>query len=874
MHDIEGPVSFAALLRHYRLAARLTQEELAARCGLGLRTIQNLESGANLPHRGTLRRLTTGLTLVGEALAQFEAAAQLNRRGPRTAELPQLSGDEPAHGVDIVHLVAWRRDDPMDASTASDESPDRSPDNRGRDIPNNLPVQWTSFIGREQALIDVPRFIESNHLVTLTGAGGCGKTRLALEVAREIAAAYPDGVWLVELAPLTDATLVPDTVAAALQVVGGPGQPILATLLSNLRQRRLLLILDNCEHLLDACARLADAVLRSCPDVHIFATSREALGITGEVSWLVPSLSLPPLDQPVSLAVVARCESVRLFVERAMAVQPTLALTEQNAPTITRICRRLDGIPLAIELAARRVKTLALEHIAARLDQRFGLLTLGSRTALPRQQTLAATVDWSYDLLTEPERALFNRLSVFAGAFTFDAVEAVCDGEGAGANVLELLSALVDKSLVVVDIGFQGVESYRLLETLRQYGREKLILTGDAEIFPRKHASYYLGLAEEVEPHLYRPDELVHLARLNLEWDNIVATMRWFLDHGAADEGLRLAAALELPMWYRGIDNTEGRAWRLRLLDIPGEAEPNAARANALLWVESLAWSVGEMADAHRWLGKALAMARHIGDNRVIGWTMHRLSRFGGPDPEQWYGATRWDLADGALRHYRADGDSWGIAVSLAWLGNLAFHQSGLESARHLLAESLATARLTGERHCVAFALRYFGEATSAESESEARAYLVESRRLYRELGDLQGPAYVEYLLGRLECLHGHYVVAREHYCAGLQLFVDWVWLEMVVRKLQGLAIVAMGEQQSERAHRLAGASARLRDAASVDVSSVERAELNRALALARESLSEEEIAAAWAEGQAMTLEEAVAYALADAEAATAKTHR
>ncbi len=260
-------------------------------------------------------------------------------------------------------------------------------------------------------------------------------------------------------------------------------------------------------------------------------------------------------------------------------------------------------------------------------------------------------------------------------------------------------------------------------------------------------------------------------------------------------------------------------------------------------------------------------MARHVGDDRVLAWTMHRTSRFGGPDSEQWYGATAWELADGALSLYRAAGDRWGIAVALAWLGNLAFRRRDSDRARQLLTEALATARSVGERHCLAFTLRYFGEATSTESESEARTYLLESQRLYRELGDLQGPAFDEYLLGRLECLHGRYAVAREHYCTALRPFKEWSWLEMVARPLHGLAMVAAGQGHSERALRLAAASARLRDAVSADVSPIEQAELDHALAPVRRVVAENVGAAAWAQGQAMTLEEAVSYALEESGA-------
>jgi len=532
--------------------------------------------------------------------------------------------------------------------------------------------------------------------VTLTGTGGCGKTRLALQVAEGLIDSYSDGVWLVELAPLADAALVPDVVASALGVRGGPGQPIQATLLSFLRSRQLLLLLDNCEHLIEACARTSDAILRSCSGVRILATSREALGIAGEVSYRVPSLSVPPVDRSTRLSEVAASEAIQLFVDRGRAIHPGFSLSEQNAPIIAQICRRLDGIPLAIELAAARVRTMSAEQIAARLDERFRLLTGGSRTALPRQQTLAALVERSYDLLSAPERTLFDRLSVFSGSFTLAAVEAVCAAEE---NTLDVLSNLASKSLVVAESGAGGVDCYHLLETLRQYGRERLELAGGAETYHRCHAAYYLRLAEEIQPYLMRPEQLTYLARLNLEWDNIRAAMRWFLDHGAVDEGLRLAAALEFPIWYRGIDTREGHVWRSELLSIPVVISPSATRANALLQTALAASSIGDIAETRRLFGEALLMARQVGDDRVTAWVMHRTSRFGGPDPEKWYGANQWQLAERSLALYRVADDSWGIAIALGWLGNLSFHRGDSGQARLLLSEALTTARSVRERH-------------------------------------------------------------------------------------------------------------------------------------------------------------------------------
>jgi predicted ATPase len=714
---------------------------------------------------------------------------------------------------------------------------------RSRDVPHNLPAPITSYIPRVGELAELAQRLRGCRLLTLTGPGGCGKTRLALELARGQLASYRDGVWLVELAPLADAALVPDAVVAALDARGGPGQSALSILLATLRQRQLLVILDNCEHLLNACARLAHAILSSCPGVRIVTTSREALGMTGEVIWNVPSLALPPIEQWSSPSLLAASEAVRLFVDRATAVQPTLRLTARSGPIMAEICRCLDGVPLAIELAATRARTLSLEQIAARLDQRFRLLSCGSRTALPRQQTLAATVAWSYDLLTDAERALFNRLSAFSGGFTLDAVEAVCaerrdEGEAAGdrlpppsLDVVDVLSSLASKSLVVADGGSGGVERYRLLEMLRQYGRDRLVAAGEVEAIGRRHAAYYRALAEEAAPHLLRSEQLTYLARLDVEWDNIRAAMQLYLDRGEAEEGLRFVAALEFPIWYRAIDTTEGHAWRSRLLRLPAPAAPSAARANALLWSGTTGYCFGDMDEAHGRMREALAMARQLGDDRVLAWVLHRIGRYGGPDHRRWYGASDLELAEEALARFRGVRDAWGVAVSLSWLGHLAYHRGDPARARDLLIEALAAARSTGERHAVAFALRFLGEATGAESDAEARAHLDESLRLYREISDLQGVACVRYLIGRHECLHRRYASAREHYRASLRSLKDFTWVEMTARCLDGLAMVAAGQGQSERARELADAGEHLRESAGVSLSAIEQAEMDGVLA-------------------------------------------
>ena len=380
--------------------------------------------------------------------------------------------------------------------------------------PNNLPALLSSFIGRQTQIAEVQRHVAQSRLLTLTGPGGCGKSRLAIQVATHLQADFPDGVWLVELAPLSDPAFVPQTVAFALGAREDPARPIQAVLADVLRPKAALLVLDNCEHLLDACAELSDGLLCACPRLHILASSREALGITGEVAYRVPSLATADPSRLPPLADLARVEAVRLFVERAAAVRPGFELTEQNAPAVAQIVRRLDGIPLAIELAAARMKALSALQIAQRLDDRFRLLTGGSRTALPRQQTLRATIDWSYDLLSEPEQRLFCRLAVFRGGWTLEAAEAVCAGPDLSGfqnltsrDVLDLLIELVNKSLVNVEEQ-DGEARYSRLETIRQYGCQKLEDSGELDAMRRRHLDYFLDFAARSDRESRGPQSL------------------------------------------------------------------------------------------------------------------------------------------------------------------------------------------------------------------------------------------------------------------------------------------------------------------------------------------------------------------------------
>ena len=477
-------------------------------------------------------------------------------------------------------------------------------------LPHNLPAQVTSFVGRERELAEVARLLAATRLLTLTGTGGTGKTRLALQAAAAGLGAdgppsgapdgwpdgwpYPDGVWFVDLAPLAEDTLVPATALAALGAAALPGQPAASRLVEHLRTRRALLVLDNCEHVLEAAARLADAVLRGCPGVRVLATSRELLGLAGETAWRVPSLDLPDPDDAPGAAALEASGAGRLFLERARAAQPAFEITDANAPAVAEVCRRLDGIPLALELAAARVRVLTPEQLAARLGDRFRLLTGGGRTALRRQQTLQATVDWSHDLLAEPERALFRRLAVFpggaTGGFPLEGAEAVGAGDGAGApveaaDVLDLLTGLVDKSLVLAEA--RGAEErYRLLETLRQYAEERLLQAGEAAAARDRHAAWCLALGRAVAAaRAAGAHPLVSPAgrRLRAERESVRAALAWWAaDPAAAPAGLELLAAVGPE--GGGRTGSESRRWLETFLGLAPAR--TAARARCLLTLD------------------------------------------------------------------------------------------------------------------------------------------------------------------------------------------------------------------------------------------------------------------------------------------------
>jgi non-specific serine/threonine protein kinase len=573
----------------------------------------------------------------------------------------------------------------------------------------------------------------TERLVTLTGTGGVGKTRLGLAVAAEVVDQYPDGVWLVELAALTAPGLVPATVARTLDVREEPGRSWLAMLADHLRGKGVLLVLDNCEHVVAECAALVTSLLRAVPGLSVLATSREALQLGGEQLFRVPSLTVPDPKQLPSTDLVGTYAAVRLFVARAKAHRQDFALDERNNLLVTTVCARLDGIPLPIELAAARVGSLPLEVLAQRLDQSITLLAGQRRDVLPRQQTLRAAMNWSYDLLSLPEQVLLRRLAVFVGGWTLEAAEPVCADEMVERwDVLDLLSALVNKSLVLLEEA-AGFPRYRLLETVRQFAEEHLVAAGEATLLPDRHLAHFLALAEEAAPQLTGPEQGIWLARLEREHDNLRAALHWAREQEVAELSLRLAGAL-WRFWYRRGYRSEGREWLRLALALPGPATP-AVRAMALHGAGLLAHHQGDEAEAQRLHEASLTLQRELGDSRGIATSLNALGNVALRLGDR---ARAKTLYAEALDLRRAAGDRWGIASSFNNLGNVAHDQGDLGQAMALYQESLALRRELGDKRDIAASLNNMAGVMSDQGDhAQSTALYSEALALWRELGDL-----------------------------------------------------------------------------------------------------------------------------------------
>jgi non-specific serine/threonine protein kinase len=766
-------------------------------------------------------------------------------------------------------------------------------------LPQHLPISLTSCIGRAREAAEVGRLLDTSRLVTLTGVGGVGKTRLALEVAAAALPRYADGARFVDLAPATDPALIPQLTAAACGVREEPGRPLLATLANALLAQHVLLVLDNCEHLVEACAALAGTLLQSSPHVRILATSREALGVAGEIVWPVSPLPVEPPGAADTAAMAPARDSsaqdaagaVELFVERARAVSPGFALAPGDWAVVAEICRRLDGLPLAIELAAARTRALTLPELLRRLDDRYRLLTGSSRTGPPHQHTLRAAMDWSHDLLAEPERVLFRRLSVFAGGaggFTLEAAEAVCaeederrrtNGESSSPaairpssfvlgrdDVLDLLGRLVDKSLVAIAVpaGAGRSTRYGLLETVREYGAEKLRAAGEHEEFLRRHALYYLSVAEAGAPALTGPSQASWMERLDAEHDNLRKALRWAVEGGDAAVGLRLGGALWRYWQARG-HFSEGQRW-LEAALARGDDAPARDRAAALTAAGNLALARGAPAEARRLHEANLGVWRTIGDQAGIAAALRNLGLVAVDQGDRAAARARFEES---LAIERELGDRWRIALALHCLGALARDEGDLDCAQSRSEESLALFRALGDTRTAGLVLMTLGSVALDRGDlARARARNQESLESYRALGDRRGVAIALNQLAKVAYAESEDAQAAA-LCADSLTQSNTLGLTRVaVSCVEVLAATAHRLSHDVVAARLLGAASALRRAAGTVLPPAEQRLYDGVLDTLRARLGEPAFSAAWTSGQAMPADQATALALEVAEAA------
>jgi non-specific serine/threonine protein kinase len=760
------------------------------------------------------------------------------------------------------------------------------------------PDALTSFIGRERELGELRTSLSRVRLLTLTGAGGVGKTRLALCLAADVESRYADGWRVVDLSALRDAGLVPQAAVTALGLQEQRGKDLTRTLIEHLATKQILLVLDNAEHLLDACARLVDTVLRRCAKVTVLATSRERLGVPGELTYRVPSLSVPDDHRELDVRRLLDYESVQLFRDRAQLHVSDFDIDQRSARAVASICRRLDGIALAIELAAARVRSMSVEDIEARLDDRFALLTTASRTVPARQQTLRGAIDWSHDLLNVPERALLRALSVFGGRFSLDAVESVCVGPHVGrADVLGLLTSLADKSLILVD-EVHGRTRYRMLETVHRYADARLREAQDDVDWRARHLAYFVALAEEAERELTGEHQQAWLDRLDAEHGNF----RLALAHASASDaqvGLRLATSLSRFWLVRGF-LSEGRGWLVRLLAAAREADP-ATRAKALNWAGVFAWKQGDYAESTALYEEGLAIRRALHDRRGIGAVLNNQGLLA---YEQGHYARARALHEQSLAIDRELGDRWGVAVSLVHLASLASMQGDYRAARTLAEESLAIFRELGDRGHVANALRTLGSVRLQEGDERAEGHfreslaicrelgdrggiaralhglgvvarhagdpaaaplLEESLAIAREIGDKEGEANTLHDLGKLAAGRGDYASAHRFHTDSLQIYRTLGERSGSATAIEALAGVTLAMRDAEGAIALWSAMDRLREAMGAPVPAREREAYAHDLATARNALGDtDRFESSWQDGRAMSLDDAIARALQD----------
>jgi len=682
---------------------------------------------------------------------------------------------------------------------------------------HNLPVQLTTFVGRGSELAELQHLLATTRLVTLTAVGGAGKTRLALEVAGMSLDGYPDGVWLIDLTPIKDGHLVARVFGSTLGIHERPRQSIAETLVENLRGRHLLLLVDNCEHVIEDCAALVGTILRSCPRVTLLATSRESLHVGGETVWRVGSLAVPGQGVNNDLQALLRYEAIGLFQDRARLAAPAFEINAQNASAIAELCRRLDGMPLAIELAAARTGSMSPDQILDRLKNRFELLTGGSRAGPARHRTLQAAIDWSHDLLRHDERTLFRRLSVFSGSFSLEAVEQVCSDDDLEVDAIAgLLGGLVDKSLVVASAEAPGPIRFRMLETLQQYGLQRLFEHSEVDRLNQRHCEFFRAMAQEVSPKLRGNEQQVWHRLMADEVSNLRSALQWSAGHDP-DAGMGLIIALT-DFWYVDGLVEEGDGWFTRALG--NNPTRNKLRAEALAQ------------------GGLVSYWRDDIDNASARW--HEC-----------------------LEIYRELDDREGVGRGLRWIGELTEWQGDLEEARECFDGSLAIASEAGDEKWIADILRQLGRLEMKEgNHAKASTYLHESLAYYERIRDHRFVNVTLGYLGLNAIDDGDFAAARSHLEEGLAIARALDFTIGLATPLMYFAALAAAQGKAGRALRLSGASEALASSAGAVATRLTRSVVERWLQKSRLELGPKRSAACWTEGRAMSRERAIEYAL------------
>jgi non-specific serine/threonine protein kinase len=728
--------------------------------------------------------------------------------------------------------------------------------------PSNLPSATNRFVGRDQELGELVERLGNCRLLTLTGPGGAGKTRTSLELAERTRNDFEGGVFQIELAPLTEPSQVVQAIAAVLDVREASEEGLIDSIVEHIGRARVLLILDNCEHLIGPCALAISSLLQSSPSTKVVATSQQRLGVPGEMVWQLATLSLPP-EGAERAEVATTWEAVQLFVDRARLVRSDFDLNDRNAPAVVQICRRLDGNPLAIELAAVRVHLLPPEQILTRLEDRFQLLTGGSRTSLPRQQTLRATVEWSLDLLNADERRLFRLLSVFAGGTTLQGIERVCGGCGDAADVIDLLGLLVDKSLVIVRDGSDSEPRYQMLETLREYGTEELASSREETAVKQRHAEFVIALAEDAASQLTGPEQAAWFNRLHREMGNVRTAIAWLVTNNELDQAMRITASIWRFWLVRGYLSSGRELLAASLGDGPARpqgADATALRAQALFGAGVLAHDQGDDDAAHENLEACLVIRRELDDRRGIAETLNSLGIFARDRGD--YKRAR-ELLGEALEMNRDLNDKSGTAMSIHALGITAHREGDCDGARKLFEQGLAMRKELGDRRGIGALLAHLGSVDyDLEQYDRAEPLLSDALSIFRELENRRGIVYALMYIGGVARQRGQLDVARTHHEQCLSISRELGDKEHIVRSLEWLASDAAADKDYRRAVELEGAATAFRGAFHAPRTPMETQSLKKDLQPAFEHLGDDAAEAALSDGCGRTLDDVVARAL------------